>query len=103
MPGFLLQHEVTVKPYEGDSANGPVYGAPVTVPCFLEKKARLVRAPDGRQVLSGATFWCRLDAVSAPPESQVTLDDGRETTVIQQIPLNAGGLPAPENLEVQLV
>ncbi|MER5213701.1 hypothetical protein ABT063_24795 [Streptomyces sp. NPDC002838] len=103
IPGYLLRHQVTVEPYEGDSAVGPLYGDPVTVRCFLEEETRLVRAPDGREVTSSSTIYCRLDAVTAPPESKVTLPDGRETTVIAQIPHNGGGLPTPDHLEVQLV
>jgi hypothetical protein len=103
IPGFLLRHEVAVERYEGDSAVGPLYGAPVTVRCFLEEKTRLVRAPDGREVTSSSTFYCRLDAVDAPPESRVTLPDGRQTTVIDQARHDGGGLPTPDHLEVQLL
>lgn len=103
LPGLWLRHRVTVEAYEGDAAAGPVYGDPVVVRCFLEEKNRLVRAPDGREVTSGATFYCRLDAVEAPPESRVTLADGRQTTVIAQLRRDGGGLPLPDHLEVQLV
>ncbi|MFD8027816.1 hypothetical protein ACFV3F_03500 [Streptomyces sp. NPDC059717] len=103
LPGMWLRHRVTVEPYEGDSGVGPLFGDEVTVRCFLEQKTRLVRAPDGREVTSGATFYCRLDAVSAPPESRVTLPDGRQTTVINQARNEGRGLPLPDHLEVQLV
>ncbi|MFC8432255.1 hypothetical protein [Streptomyces sp. NPDC057253] len=103
LPASLLRHEVTVEPYEGDSAVGPLYGAPVTVRCFLEEKTRRVRAPDGREVVSSSTFYCRLDAVDALPESRVSLPGGRQTTVIDQARHDGGGLPTPDHLEVQLV
>lgn len=103
LPGMWLRHEVTVEPYEGDGAAGPIYGDAVTVRCFLEEKTRLVRAKDGREVTSGATFYCRLDAVNAEPEARVTLPSGRKTTVIQQLRRDGGGLPLPDHLEVQLV
>lgn len=103
LPGMWLRHEVTVEPYEGDSANGPLYGDPVAVRCWLEARTRMVRAGNGREVTSGATFYCRLDAVQAPPESRVTLPDGRQTTVIDQARHDGGGLPTPDHLEVQLV
>ena len=103
IPGFLLQHEVVVEPYQGDSAYGPVYAGPVTVRCWLERKRRRVKDAQGREVVSEATFWCRLDAVDAPPESKVTLPGGRQTTVIVQAPYDPGGLPAPSHLEVSLV
>ena len=103
LPKVWLQHRVTVEPYEGNSAYGEVYGAAVVVPCWLEKRVRLVRARDGREVTSTSTFYCRLDAVDAPPESRVTLSDGRTTTVIEAVEGNAGALPLPEHLEVRLV
>ncbi|MFD3614432.1 hypothetical protein ACFWWT_04115 [Streptomyces sp. NPDC058676] len=103
IPGFLLRHEVVVEPYEGDSAVGPLYGDPVAVRCFLEERNRLVRNAEGREVTSSATFYCRLDAVTAPPESRVVLPSGRQTTVVAQLPHDGGGLPTPDHLEVQLV
>lgn len=103
IPGFLLRHEATVEPYLGDSGYGPQYGDAVSVRCFLEERNRLVRNAEGREVTSSSTFYCRLDAVTAPPESKVTLPGGRQTTVIAQLPHNGGGLPTPDHLEVQLV
>lgn len=98
-----LRHTVTVEPYLGDNGYGQQYDDAVLVRCWLEKRVRLVRAPDGREVTSSATFYCRLGAVDAPPESLVTLDDGRKTTVIEQVTQDGGGLPLPDHLEVRLV
>lgn len=104
LPGFLLRHRVVVEPYEGDSAYGEVYGAAVTVRCFLDQSTRLVRDKDGRQVTSGATFHCRLTAITdIPPDSRVTLPDGRKTTVILGRRRDGGGLPTPDHWEVSLV
>lgn len=102
IPGWLLRHTVTVETYLGDSANGPVWADPVTVACFLDEQTRQVRAPDGREVVSSATVYCRLDAVDAQPESRVTLPGGRQTTVIEQLKRDGGGLPTPDHLEVRL-
>lgn len=103
LPKLWLQHEVTVEPYDGNSgARGPRFGAPVAVPCFLEEKRRMVRAKDGTEVVSSATFYCRLDAVDAVPESRVTLPDGRVTTVLVQARHEGGKLPLPDHLEVSL-
>ncbi|MFM9777093.1 hypothetical protein [Streptomyces scabiei] len=103
LPKLWLQHEVTVEPYGGPSGGrGPKFGAPVAVPCFLEEKNRMVRAKDGNEVVSSATFYCRLDAVNAVPESRVTLPDGRVTTVLVQARHEGGKLPLPDHLEVSL-
>lgn len=102
IPVWLLRHTVTVEPYEGTGSYGPIYGAPVLVRGFLDERTRLVRAPSGDEVTSSSTVYCRLDAVSAPPKSRVTLPDGRTTTVIQALRRDGGGLPTPDHLEVQL-
>lgn len=103
LPGVWLQHQVTVEPYEGNTAKGPAFGTPVTVRCWLEETNRMVRSPDGNEVVSSAQFYCRLDAVEAPPESRVTLPSGRVTTVLTAARRDAGGLPLPAHLEVSLV
>lgn len=103
LPGLWLRHTVTVEAYLGDNGYGPQFGDAVSVRCFLEEKTRLVRAPDGREVTSSSTFYCRLDAVDAPPESRVTLPDDRQTTVIDQARHDGGGLPLPDHLEVSLL
>lgn len=104
LPKFWLQHEVTVERHEGTSGTrGERFGAPVAVPCFLEEKNRMVRKADGTEVLSSATFYCRLDAVDAVPESRVTLPDGRVTTVAVQGKGDGGKLPLPDHLEVNLL
>ena len=105
IPGFLLNHSVTVAAYEGDSAYGPRYAAPVTVRCFLEQKTRTVRNKEGQEVVSSGTFYARLDEAQAacPAESKVTLPDGTETLIIAALPHGGGGLPTPDHLEVQLI
>lgn len=101
LPRFLLRHEVTVEPYGGNTANGPLYGPPVTVACFLEEGNKLSRNKDGHEVTSSAQFYARLDTV-APPQSRVTLPDGRITSVIQAMRRDGAGLPTPDHLEVHL-
>ncbi|MFE7128957.1 hypothetical protein [Streptomyces sp. NPDC057617] len=102
LPKIWLQHTITVEPYEGSGAYGPVYGAPVDVEGFLEQTARLVRAPGGDEVVASSTFYCRRGAVNAPTKSKVTLPDGTKTTVIVAHDRAAGRLPLPEHLEVIL-
>lgn len=101
LPAFLLVHEVTVEPYEGNSANGPKYGTAFTVPCFLEDKTRLVRNPAGQEVTSMSTFYARRGP-TIPAKSRVTLPT-RQTTVIAVMDHHGGGMPTPDHLEVQLL
>ena len=105
IPGFLLTHSVTVAAYEGDSAYGPRYAAPVAVRCFLEQKTRTVRNKEGQEVVSSGTFYARLAEAQTAcvAESRVTLPDGTETLIIAALPHDGGGLPTPDHLEVQLI
>ena len=75
IPGWLLRHQVTVEPYIGDGAYGPVYGPSTTVRAMVDEQTREVRAPDGEQVTSSSTVYCRPE-VDAPPQSRVTLPSG---------------------------
>lgn len=99
-PKWLLQHQVTIEPFEGNGANGPVYGAPVTVKCFRDDKRRLVRGASGSQVVSGSTVYC-LPGTVAPPESRVDLGT-RVATVITVADRDGGKLPVPSHVEVNL-
>lgn len=101
MPGYLMQHAVTVEPYTGDGAYGPTYGAAVAVRCLLDEQTRMVRDKDGRQVSSTSTIYCPLSTV-APPGSKATLPDGRQTFVIAALRRDGGRLGTPNHLEVQL-
>lgn len=101
LPDDLLRHEVTIEDYLGDAAYGPTYAAPVAVRGFLDAKTALVRASDGRQVVSGATFFCPLDTACST-ESRVTLPDGRTPRVIVVLRRDGGGLPTPDHLEIKL-
>lgn len=100
IPGFLLVHSVAVEPFEGTGAYGPVYGASSSVACLLTERTTLVRAPDGQEVTSGASYLTTPDH-DPPPGSRVTLPGGRVTTVIT-VQRVGEGLPVPANSEVML-
>ncbi|MFB8241998.1 hypothetical protein ACFC58_36235 [Kitasatospora purpeofusca] len=102
IPGWLLRHRVSIEPYEGDGAYGPVYGTPGTVRAFVDAKVREVRSPTGEQVVSSSTAYCP-PGTAAPPGSRVTLPDGRQTHVIAVYERDGGGLPTPDHTEIQLV
>ena len=97
-PKFLLQHTATVEAFAGAGANGPVYAAAETVRCFREDKRRLVRAPNGEQVVSETTLYC-LPGTVAPPQSRVDLGT-RVATVITVADRDGGKLPVPSHVEV---
>ncbi|MHA4819329.1 hypothetical protein ACXZ65_33825 [Streptomyces aculeolatus] len=101
LPRWLMPHRVVVEAYEGTGAYGPVYSAPVTVRCLLDEQTRMVRSSTGDEVTSTSTAYAPL-STTAPPKSRITLPDGRRTTVIAALRRDAGALPVPEHLEVQL-
>ncbi|GAA0638243.1 hypothetical protein GCM10010174_70120 [Kutzneria viridogrisea] len=101
IPAWLLRHTATIEPYEGTGAAGPIYGAPVTVRCFVDDVSRLVRSGDGTEAVSSATLYCPLDTV-APAESRVTVNGHRPATVFTTFRRDGGGLPTPDHLEVVL-
>ena len=102
IPGWMLGHTVTVEPYAGSGAYGPLYGAAVAVSCFVDEKTRTVRDKTGREVTSSSTFYAGPGLV-CPAESRVTLPSGRQTTVIAVLVRDGGGMPTPDHVEVQLL
>lgn len=96
----MLRHRITVEPYEGDSAYGPVYGAPLEdVPALVAATIRTVRNAQGREVTSTATLYAGPE-LECPPGSRITLPDGRTTTAIAAARHTAPGLPVPACTEV---
>lgn len=75
IPGMLLPHTVTVQPYEGTGAHGPIYGEPRTARAAVEDSRRLVRGTDGNEVVSEATVYTKPHH-SIPAESRVTVWPG---------------------------
>ncbi|GAU67682.1 putative hypothetical protein [Streptomyces sp. NBRC 110611] len=100
VPRVLLRHRVTVEPYAGESAYGPQYRHAIPeVPALVDATPRMVRAPDGRQVVASATVIAD-PALDCPPGSRITLPDGRTTTAITVGHHTAPGLPVPACTEV---
>jgi hypothetical protein len=98
---MLLQHEVTIEAYLGDSAYGPQYGPPETVRALVEEKIRTVRNRQGEEVTSSTTVYL-LPSQACPPESRVTTPWGRIASVITSALRDGGGLPTPDHREVTL-
>ena len=100
VPAFLLVHEVTVRPYGGESSTGAVYGDPFTLQCMAQGQRRMVRDSGGGEALSSLTLYCAPGQASAvPPGSEVDWQ-GDTTTVIAATDHDSGGLGAPDHTEV---
>lgn len=103
IPAAILVHTVTVEKFEGHGARGPVYADPVTVPCFVSDTRKLVRGPDGQQVVAESTVLAAPASLGEfSPESRVTLPSGRVGTVLVVKDHNDGGLGAPQHVEVAI-
>lgn len=106
IPAFLLRHTITIEPYLGQGATGPLYGPPVTVKSFNEDRRRLIRSAGAtgstgsNVVVSSTTSFC-LPGTVAPTLSRVTVN-GRFTTVLQFLDHDGGGLPTPDHVELLL-
>lgn len=101
VPGFLLQHTVTVEAYLGSSSKGDLYAAQETVRCLIDEKTVQVTSPGGQTVTSGSSY-ITLPSHRPPPNSRVTLPNGRRTTVITVARVDGGTLPVPSNTQVFL-
>ncbi|WHM36311.1 hypothetical protein [Streptomyces sp. BPTC-684] len=100
VPRWLLPHRVTIEPYQGEGAYGPVYGPPVAdVPALVAETVRTVRDREGREVTSTAQIIAE-PGLDCPPESRLTLPDGRATKAINIARHTAPGLPVPQSTEV---
>lgn len=98
IPQLLLRHEVTVEPYEGDGAYGPVYGDPVTIPAFVDAQTTMVRDADGVEVVSSTTVYA-VDVPDLPIGSRITYA-GRELTALAVKRRDGGGLPTPDHVQI---
>ncbi|MET9138904.1 hypothetical protein [Streptomyces parvulus] len=98
---MLLQHTVRVEAYLGSGSKGDVYASPETVRCLIDEKTQQVTSPGGQTVTSGSSYIARSDH-RPPPNSRVTLPDGRVTTVITIARADGGRLPVPSNTQVFL-
>lgn len=92
--------EVTIAPYAGTAGTGDTWGTPAPVRAYVDDTRRLVRAADGKQVVSSATVYAPLDT-ACPPGSRITLPDGRPTYALAVARRDGHGAEAlPEHVEI---
>lgn len=84
MISLFYTDSVTVRTKNGEGSMGPIYGATETVPGIqVDETQRLVRAADGREVMSSTTIRGPLPlAGKFVVGSLVTLDSGDVVTVV---------------------
>lgn len=97
VPTALLRQRITIEPFEGESAYGPVYGTAVeNIPARFDGQRRTVRKADGTDLIASGTVIVRPD-VTVAAQSRVTID----STVYEVVDVVPGqGLSRPSHLEV---
>lgn len=104
LAGWFTQN-VTIERFLGSTGHGPTYAAPATVAAFVDQGAKLVRNPQGDQVVSSTRVFLPSTTDAVPLGSRVTLPaayGGTRASVLGVALHLAPGLPVPEHLEVQL-
>lgn len=84
IPDAALREVITVEPYRGSGAYGPIYGDAFTLRARVEGRRRAVRNREGVDVISSASATIRPDAREVPAESKVT-HDGNDYEVLDVI------------------
>lgn len=100
------RHPVTVTRRTGTDAYGrPSYSPPTTERAWIDDTRRVVRGPDGDEVISETTVYLPIDTDPVPLHSTITLPpvfESRTTTVLAVSRHDGAGLPTPDHLELAL-
>jgi hypothetical protein len=99
LPAWLLCHTITIEPYRGSGAYGPVYDGPAAAAALVAETVKHVRDSTGAVVVSTAQIYAGPD-LDCPVGSRVILPDGRITRALTVAAHTAPGLPVPESTEV---
>lgn len=82
IPTAVLRERVTIEPYLGDGAYGPLFGAPLeAVPARIVGKRRAVRTSAGVDVIASATATIR-PTLDVPAQSRITRADDSTWVVL---------------------
>lgn len=89
IPKFLCRNEVTIKPYSGSGAYGPVYGNEYTAKCYVELKRKMIRNNEGDEIVANGPVIFR-DEIDIPIKSELTWK-GKTYVVQASIPYQTYG------------
>lgn len=89
-------HSVTVETKQGIY---DTYGTPVTISCFVDETTRLVRSPNGNEVVSSTTITAHPDLATVLVQgARVTLPSGDVTTILTRSLAESGDLDLPDHV-----
>lgn len=97
LPSSLLQHQVTIRRYAGNTAAGPTFDPPETHPAFVEEGSRYQNASG--VLISVTRVYLQPTVPPVPAESQIDVS-GRSSRVIESYRRDGGNLPVPSHLEL---
>jgi len=98
----LFTQSVSVQTYQGHGAYGASFASPVTIKCFVNDARKLVRAPDGTEVVSSTTLYAPLASVDAfAVGSKVTVNT-RVATVLGAYRRDSAGPTSAFHTQVDL-
>lgn len=100
IPAQLLVHTVTVRPYLGRSSSGDLYGPAFEWACMAQGGPRIVKGPDGAELVSTLTLYGAPNEAGLLPAGSEVDHAGDTTTVLSAINHDSGGLGAPDHTEV---
>jgi hypothetical protein len=70
----LLQDQVTVKPYLGETAYGPKWGDPVTVRVLADRTVKLTRDATGAEVVSSTQLLVHPGTTGAGTDTPIGVE-----------------------------
>ena len=98
IPSALTREDISIEPYQGNTAYDESYGSPVNEKARVEGRRRRVKRADGVEIVSSATAYVRSDT-SATMQARITWQT-RQYEVVDMLPIT--GLHGIEGYELLL-
>lgn len=98
IPKWMLNQMVTIRPFLGNGAYGPIYGPEYEARCRIEVNRKKVTDREGNEVVGSARAFFPPE-IDPPVESEIVWD-GRKYEVIES--RRQYGLRRPSHTEVIL-
>ena len=97
-------YSVSVERTTGPTAYGPGFATATTESAMIDPGNKLIRGPDGDQVVSSARVFLPLATTAVPVGSRVTLPStfGSTVAIVLSVLPHASGLGTPDHLELML-
>lgn len=99
---LFFVHTVSVETLTGQGGHGPVYAAPVQIPCFIDDSLHLVRNAEGQEVVSSTVVYADSAVASSFAVNSRVTANGKVAHVITLNAHDSGSLGLPDHVEVHL-